>query len=78
MDKEDVYIYLMEHYSVIRKNKNAICSDMEGPRNCHLSEAISYILLIVVLYYIYSLQVFSPQSYFPANFYHKWVLNFVK
>ena len=43
-----------------------------------LSEAISYILLIVVLYYIYSLQVFSPQSYFPANFYHKWVLNFVK
>ena len=43
-----------------------------------LSEAISYILLKVVLYYIYSLQIFSPQSYFPANFYHKWVLDFVK
>ena len=30
------YIYAMEHYSAIKKNEiNAICSNMDGPRNCH-------------------------------------------
>ena len=30
------YIYTMEYYSAIKKNEiNAICSNMDGPRDCH-------------------------------------------
>ena len=30
------YIYAMEYYSAIKKNEiNDICSNMDGPRNCH-------------------------------------------
>ena len=31
------YTYTMEHYSAIEKNKkfNAICSNIDGPRDCH-------------------------------------------
>ena len=30
------YIYTMEYYSAIKKTpNNAICSNMEGPRDCH-------------------------------------------
>ena len=32
------YIYTMEYYSVIKKRNNAIFSDMDGPRNCHMCE----------------------------------------
>ena len=33
MDKEDVvHIYTREHYSAVN---NAICSTMDGPRECH-------------------------------------------
>ena len=31
------YIYIMEYYSAIKKRKNAICKNMDRPResNCH-------------------------------------------
>ena len=29
------YIHTMEYYSVIKKNENAICGNMDGPRECH-------------------------------------------
>ena len=30
------YIYTMEYYSAIKKEwNNAICSNMDGPRDCH-------------------------------------------
>ena len=29
------YIYTMEYYSAIKKNNNAICSNMDGPRDYH-------------------------------------------
>ena len=30
------YTYTMEHYSAIKKRRNnAICSNMDGPRDCH-------------------------------------------
>ena len=30
------YIFTMDYYSAIKKNKiNAICSNMDGPRDCH-------------------------------------------
>ncbi|MFJ1141269.1 hypothetical protein ACIKK6_11445, partial [Bacillus thuringiensis] len=29
------YIYTMEYYSAIKKNKNAICSNMDGTRDSH-------------------------------------------
>ena len=30
------YIFAMEYYSATKKNKiNAICSNMDGPRDCH-------------------------------------------
>ena len=40
MDKEeDVYMYThahtMEYYSAIKKSENAICSNMDGPRDYH-------------------------------------------
>jgi len=37
MDKEDVvHIYTMEYYSAIKKEwTNAICSNMDGPRERH-------------------------------------------
>ena len=37
MNKEDVvHIYTMEYYSAIKKEQNnAICSNMDGPRDCH-------------------------------------------
>ena len=36
-DKEDVvHIYTMEYYSAIKEEQNnAICSNMDGPRDCH-------------------------------------------
>ena len=34
-DKEDVVQYTMEYYSAIKKWNNAICSNMDGPRDCH-------------------------------------------
>ena len=34
------YIYMMEYYSVIKKEQNnGICSNMDGPRDYHPSEA---------------------------------------
>ena len=27
--------YTMEYYSAIKKNENAICSNLDGPRDCH-------------------------------------------
>ena len=34
--KKISYIYLVEYYSLIKKNQNnAICSNMDGPRDCH-------------------------------------------
>ena len=39
MDKEDVvHIYTVEYYSAIKKRNNAICSNMDGPRDYRLSE----------------------------------------
>ena len=36
MDKEDIYIYTMEYYSAIKKEwNNAICSNMDEPRDYH-------------------------------------------
>ena len=37
MHKEDVvHIYTMAYYTAIKKNEiNAICSNMDGPRDCH-------------------------------------------
>ena len=29
------YIYTMDYYSAIKKNNNAICSNMGGPRDYH-------------------------------------------
>ena len=29
------YIYTMEYYPGIEKEQNAICSNMDGPRDCH-------------------------------------------
>ena len=56
MDKEDVvHIYTMEYYLAIKKEQNnSICSNMDGPRDCHtewsksdrerqISYAIAYI-----------------------------------
>ena len=35
MDKEDVvYIYVMEYYLAIKKNENAISSNMDTTRDC--------------------------------------------
>ena len=31
-----IYIYMMEYYSAIKKEQNnVICSNMDGPRDCH-------------------------------------------
>ena len=31
-----MYMYTMEYYSAIKKERNnAICSNMDGPRDCH-------------------------------------------
>ena len=36
MDKEMWYIYIMEYYSVIKKEwNNSICNNIDGPRECH-------------------------------------------
>ena len=36
MDKEDVVIYTMGYYSALKKEcNNAMCSNMDGPRDCH-------------------------------------------
>ena len=37
IDKEDVVCITMEYYSAIKKN-NAICSDVDGPRDYILRE----------------------------------------
>ena len=29
------YIYTMEYYSAIKRNKNGSFVDMDGPRDCH-------------------------------------------
>ena len=29
------YTYTIEYYSTIKKKNNAICSNMDGPRDCH-------------------------------------------
>ena len=29
------YIYTLDYYSAIRKEQNAICSNMDGPRHCY-------------------------------------------
>ena len=29
------YIYTMEYYSAIKMQTNAICNNMDGPRDCH-------------------------------------------
>ena len=29
------YIYTMEYYSAIKMNNNAVCSNMDGPRDYH-------------------------------------------
>ena len=35
-DKEDVYIYTMEYYSDVKSEwNNAICSNMDEPRDYH-------------------------------------------
>ena len=31
----------IEYYSAIKKNKNAICSNMDGPRDCHTEQSKS-------------------------------------
>ena len=41
------YLYTMEYYSAIKKEwNNAICSNMDGPRDCHTewskSDKVSY------------------------------------
>ena len=43
MDKEGVvYTYIMEYYSAIRKEQNnAICSNMDGPRDYHTKRSES-------------------------------------
>ena len=33
--KKMCYIYTMEYYSAIKKNDNAICSNMDGARDSH-------------------------------------------
>ena len=33
--KKMSYTYTMEYYSAIKKNKNALCSNTDGPRDCH-------------------------------------------
>jgi len=39
MDKEDVYMYTIEYYSAIKKQWiNAICNNMDGPRDYHTSQ----------------------------------------
>ena len=36
MDEEEVgNVYTMEYYSAIKEGNNAICSNMNRPRNCH-------------------------------------------
>ena len=36
MDKEDVVHITMEYHPAIKKEQNnAICSNMDGPRDCH-------------------------------------------
>ena len=35
MDKEDVVHVYMEYYSAMKKRNSAICSNMDGPRDCH-------------------------------------------
>ena len=30
-----MYIYTIEYYSIIKKGNNAICSNIDGPRDCH-------------------------------------------
>ena len=35
------YIYTMEYYSAIKKNDNAICSNMDGPRDYHTKRSKS-------------------------------------
>ena len=29
------HIYIMEHYSAIKRNETVICSEVDGPRVCH-------------------------------------------
>ena len=35
MYKEDVVYIYMEYYSAIKKWNNSICSNVDGPRDCH-------------------------------------------
>ena len=43
MDREDViYIHTVEYYSVIKKErKNAICNNMDEPRDDHTKRSIN-------------------------------------
>ena len=29
------HIYTMEYYSAIKRNETVICSEVDGPRDCH-------------------------------------------
>ena len=33
--KKKRYIYKMEYYSAMKNNKNALCDNMDGPRDYH-------------------------------------------
>ena len=35
MDKDVIHIYTVEYYSAMKKNENAICCNMDGPRDHH-------------------------------------------
>ena len=47
------YMYTMEYYSAIKKEQNnAICSNMDGPRDCHTAcisqtEKDKYMILLI-------------------------------
>ena len=34
-------VYTMEYYSAIKEGNNAICSNMDRPRNCHTKSSKS-------------------------------------
>ena len=55
MDKEDVYMYTIEYYSAIKKQWiNAICNNMDGPRDYYTKwSKINIKTKVNIIYHLY-------------------------